>query len=310
MSKKVTDSYINDFLAFLKNELNYSEHTALNYENDLYEFKNFMLREEFSDDKKEALLEANNFVSKGYVTHLNNEHAESSVNRKISSLRSFYRYLVKQKKVKINYFEEVPTPKIPKKLPKFLYDKEIDAIIKNIDSSTKLGCRNKAIFELLYGCGIRVSELCSLTLKDIKINDKLILVRGKGNKQRLVPMHSGVVDILKDYILNHRNKFLYVSENLNEEKVFVNYKGQPLTTRGVRTIFKGILDKCGERFNLTPHVLRHSFATHLLNNGADLRSVQELLGHEHLSSTQIYTSVSADKMYEAFMNAHPRAKKK
>lgn len=310
MSDKKRDKVIEGFLKYLTEELNYSKHTVTNYENDLHEFKDFILREEFSDNKDEALLEINNFVAKGYLTHLNTEHKESTVNRKISCLRTFYSYLVKNKKMKTNFFDEVPTPKLPKKLPKFLYEKEINAIINSIDTSDKLGVRNKAIFELLYGCGLRVSELCELRVANIKINEKIIRVMGKGSKERIVPMHDGVIEILKDYILHHRNKLLYVSENLNEERVFVNYQGKPLSTRGVRMIFKEIIDKCGERFNLTPHVLRHSFATHLLNNGADIRSVQELLGHAHLSSTQIYTHVSTDQMYEVFMAAHPRAKKK
>ena len=180
----------------------------------------------------------------------------------------------------------------------------------NICDQTKpLGVRNYCILELLYGCGLRVSELCNLEIKDIDFDDLTILIHGKGSKDRVVIMYEEMANNLRKYISNSRLDLLYKSENHENRHVFLNKNGTTLTPRGVRVILNKLISDCGETFHLSPHMLRHSFATALLNNGADMRSVQELLGHESLSTTQVYTHVSYETIKTSYQIAHPRAMK-
>lgn len=293
------------FKLYLSELRNYSDNTVTAYINDCDCLTDFLDKENIG-----SLFTISNRGARFYVAYLHDSFTPKSIARKISSLKTLYNYLLSEKLIKENPFLDIDLPKKEKSLPKFIYEEEINSILDSIDNSNVIGCRNVALIELLYGTGIRVSELCSIKLKDIDLYTNSILIHGKGKKDRYVPIHKEVVKRLKEYITTSRNSLLARSKSIDERILFLNYRGTPLTDRGVRKIVNKVIEDSGETLKISPHTLRHSFATHLLNNGADLRSVQELLGHEHLSSTQIYTHVSNDKLKEVYMNAHPRAKRK
>ena len=229
---------------------------------------------------------------------------------KISSLRAFYKYLTLEGIIEKSYFDNVETPKIEKKLPHFLYENEIEAMFNAIDKSTSMGVRDYAILELLYGSGLRVSELCSITEKNLDFPNGMIKVFGKGHKERYVPMNDRTIAILKEYIHVERPELIRKNELNAPDVLFVNHHGGALTTRGVRVILDNIIDRTALMTHVYPHMIRHTFATHLLNGGADLRSVQTMLGHENLSTTQIYTHVSKEQIKETYMLNHPRQNRK
>lgn len=296
---------LNLFKAYLENEKNYSDNTVISYLDDLFTLNHFLDNEQFGD-----LLTVSNRIARFYVATLHENYSPKSIARKISSVRSFYNFLVKEGLMKQNPFVDIELPKKEKRLPKFIYPEEIEKLFFSIDTSKPIGIRDKLIFEFLYGTGVRVSELTNIKLNDIDQMQKLVLIHGKGSKDRIVPIHDLLLEELREYLITVRPEFLRRSPNKENKSVFLNFKGTTLTPRGVRLIINRILLNSGENLKISPHTLRHSFATHLLNNGADLRSVQELLGHSHLSSTQIYTKVSKEKLKESYMNAHPRAKRK
>lgn len=292
------------FKDYLQNEKGYSEHTLTSYVDDIYTLVHFLDNEQFGD-----LLTVSPRIARFYVATLHEHYAPSSIARKISSLRSLYHFLVQDGLVKENPFNDVELPKKEKRLPKFIYPEEINNILASINTETALGKRNKLIMELLYGTGVRVSELCNIKLQDIDYAQELILIHGKGAKDRYVPIHNTLVKDIQTYIITVRQDFVKKRQDLHQKHLFLNNKGTNLSERGVRLIVNKIMNESGESLKISPHTLRHTFATHLLNNGADLRSVQELLGHSHLSSTQIYTNVTKEKLKEEYMKAHPRAKK-
>ncbi|PAT01547.1 tyrosine recombinase XerC [Candidatus Izimaplasma bacterium ZiA1] len=292
------------FTDYLSVEKNYSDLTKKSYKDDLYTLIHFINNEEFGD-----LMTVSNRIARFYVTSLYNQYSAKSIARKISSLRSFYNFLVKEDILVENPFLDIELPKKEKKLPKFIYPDEIEALFKSIDISTHLGKRDYVIFEFLYGTGVRVSELCAILLKDIDFDMQTVLIHGKGKKDRYIPIHSNLSVLLQEYILTTRAELKKHNQNPTNF-LFLNNRGSNLSDRGVRLIVNRIMDNSNETLNISPHTLRHTFATHLLNNGADLRSVQELLGHSHLSSTQIYTKVSKETLRDSYMSAHPRAKKK
>jgi len=293
------------FKDYLGVERRYSENTVISYTDDIFTLVHFLDKEQFGE-----LLTVSSRIARFYTATLHENYQPKSIARKISSLRSFYSFLNREELIKENPFLDVELPKKEKKLPQFIYPEEIEALFNSIDTSKALGIRDKLILEFLYGTGVRVAELCSVQLTDIDFYQMLILIHGKGSKDRYVPMHKTLSRSLEEYILTARNEFLKRADNKENKTLFLNFKGTSLTQRGVRYIVKRILDNSEETFNLSPHKLRHTFATHLLNNGADLRSVQELLGHVHLSSTQIYTQVTKEKLKDAYMDAHPRARRK
>lgn len=208
-----------------------------------------------------------------------------------------------------NPFEFVVLPKVNRKLPKFIYPKEMSDFLDNIDTSSPLGKRNKAIFELLYGCGLRAQELVDLKLQDIDYSNRTVLVHGKGSKERIVPVHDMAIETLRYYILEAR-PVLAMKNQESLDCAFLNYRGGKLSSRGVNKILDTELEQQASTLKISPHSFRHSFATHLINNGVDLRVVQELLGHESLSTTQIYTKVSKEKLKSEYLSTHPRAKRK
>lgn len=290
---------VEQFINYLKNERNYSSHTIINYQNDINDFNSFMEQEHINNYGDVTYNQI-----RGYLMNLYDHHYQaSSVSRKLSSLRSFYKFLVSENAVTDNPFLLVNTPKKAKSLPKFLYYQDLESIINSIDLKTPIGVRDRLIFEMLYATGIRVSELVNIKLLDINLNEQSIKVLGKGNKERIVYYGAYCQDILSSYLSEHRSKLLNKKQS---EYLLINNKQTNLTTRGVRLIINRIIDKTSLKYSISPHTLRHTFATHLLNEGADLLTVQELLGHVNLSTTSIYTHVSNEQLRNVYLKAHPR----
>lgn len=293
---------------YLSIEKNYSKHTITNYLRDIHDFEQFIKREELAEDLLDVTRER---LGRHYLAYLDEkDYARKTIARRISSLRSFYDYLIKNNHIDINIFSLIDIPKIPRKLPKIIQDDEIDLLFKSINRFKPLGFRNYVLLDLLFSCGLRASELIDMDIKDIHLERKQILIHGKGSKDRYVPLHQTLVDDLKHYLTYTRPILLSKGPKTFEHRVFINYKGTPLTVRGLQLILKKIISDSGETYKIHPHMLRHAFATTLLNHGADLRVVQELLGHAHLKSTQIYTHVSSEKIRESYQSTHPRMVKK
>ncbi|MGD9604838.1 MAG: tyrosine recombinase XerC [Bacilli bacterium] len=294
------------FISYLQNEKAYSDLTVLAYQSDIQEFRDFLKTNNLG-----TLLEVKPNFTRYFLANLNNKHYRPrSVARKMSSLRSFFKFLQNEGIVDDNVFSEVTSPKLDKILPKQIYPMEIQALFDAIDTKDAMGKRNFALLELLYGTGIRVSEFCSLKISDLDFHNNSLIVMGKGSKERYLPFHENVKKAVIDYLQFGRTELLKRAKTPPTEILFVNYHGGPLQPRGVRVILNDLALKASESLKVSPHKLRHSFATHLLDNGVDLRSVQELLGHVNLSTTQIYTHVSKEKLYEEYMKYHPRAQKK
>lgn len=289
------------FIEYLQMEKNYSQYTIVHYQHDIHEFFLFMAEQAIYDVETVQYSETRLYLTKLYDKKL----SRKTVAKKISTLRSFYKFLLREKYVAENPFALVIIPKAEKRLPNFFYEDELQVLFRSCDTSTPLGERNIALLEFLYGTGIRVSECCQVRLKDLDFYLSTVLVHGKGNKERYVPFGSFAHESLEKYINNGRKKLLEGKERI--ETLFVNHRGGPLTTRGVRKILNSMIEKSALDSSIHPHKLRHSFATHLLNNGADLRSVQELLGHSFLSSTQVYTHVTNEHLKKTYMSHHPRA---
>lgn len=290
------------FIEYLQIEKNSSQYTIEYYQHDIREFLMFMSEQGIDHFEHVQYLDVRIYLTKLYEKKL----ARKSVARKVSSLRSFYKFLLREEMVKDNPFSLVSIPKIEKRLPAFFYETELDQLFKACDLTTPLGQRNKALLELLYATGIRVSELCQISLKDLDMFISTVLVHGKGQKQRYVPFGSFAHDALELYIQQGRQEILS-SKKDDHDFLFVNFRGGPLTPRGVRTILNSVIDRSALSGKIHPHMLRHTFATHLLNNGADMRTVQELLGHAFLSSTQVYTHVTKEFLRKTYMSHHPRA---
>lgn len=296
------DKWVEDFLKVLEIQKQYSSHTIEAYRFDIQEFKNIMEKEAIAgfDDVDYSFLRV-------YLSQLYDENLEAStISRKLSSLRSFYDYLFKENLVQDNPFALIHAPKLAKKNPDFLFYEEIDDLLDKIDTSTPLGLRNRAILELMYASGLRASEVVSLKLSQIDEEQMLLKILGKGKKERYVPFHELALEYLKRYIQEARVE-LMVNAKEKHDVVFVNKNGNPLTTRGLRDIIDRVALETGIGRHLHPHTIRHTFATHLLDQGAELRFVQEMLGHSNLSTTQIYTHISKEKLKRTYLEAHPLA---
>lgn len=290
--------YLEEYLKYLKYQKNYSEETIDSYDEDLIEFLDFLKKEnlELLDVKYEDV--------RFFLMELDSKkNKASTISRKLSSLRGFYKFLINNNYTQNNPFTLIKSPKKEKKLPRFFYYNELEEMFNSIDISTPLGQRNRLILEVLYASGVRVSELVNIKLKDI--NDEEIKVLGKGNKERITRIGDYAKEIL-DIFLNDGYKTL--NKN-NSEYLFLNNNGGKLTTRGIRFILDEIIKNTNVKKKISPHMLRHSFATHLLNEGCDILSVQELLGHESLTATAIYTHVTTDRLKDVYFKTHPRAKK-
>jgi integrase/recombinase XerC len=293
--------FLKMFKEYLQIEKNYSKYTIEHYQHVIGDFFLFMTEQAIFDAKDVQYSDARLYLTKLFEQKL----SRKTVAKKISCLRSFYKFLLREKLVEENPFALVIIPKSEKRLPEFFYEDELIQLFRSCETETLLGIRNKALLEILYATGIRVSECCDIRLNDLDFYLSTVLVRGKGNKERYIPFGSFAKDSLLVYINNSRNKLL--TNKNSHDVLFVNHRGGPLTARGVRKILNGLIEKSALNGKIHPHMLRHTFATHLLNNGADLRSVQELLGHAFLSSTQIYTHVTKEHLRKTYMSHHPRA---
>ncbi|HOI85906.1 MAG TPA: tyrosine recombinase [Acholeplasmataceae bacterium] len=299
---------IESFQLYLSVERNYAPNTVKSYLRDVKDFDAFIQREELAEGLLDVRRER---LGRHYLSYLDQEkYARKSIARKISALRMFYAYLVQEKMMDINIFEMLEAPKVPKKLPQIIQDEEIDHLFKSIDRMKPRGFRNYVLLDLLFSCGLRASELIDMTIRDIQLDREQILIHGKGSKDRYVPLHHHLIHDLRHYLTYTRPILLSKGNMIQTDHVFINYKGTPLTVRGLQKIILDILNRAGETYKLHPHMLRHAFATTLLNHGADLRVVQELLGHEHLKSTQIYTHVSSETLKAKYKQTHPRMVKK
>ncbi len=290
--------YIDKFLKYLKIEKNYSINTIESYKKDLLEFNEYLKNKKIKDvDYK--------FI-RDYLAYMyQKKYMKKTISRHISTLRSFYKYLNNENILNKNPMILISNPKLDKKLPNFLYYDELLVLLNIPNKETTLGLRDALILELLYSTGIRVSELINIKIKDINFNDKKILILGKGNKERYVLYGNTLMELLDLYLNNSRSKL-----NKDSEYLILNKNGDKITDRGIRLIIQNILKKGELDYHVSPHTLRHTFATHMLDNGADLKSVQELLGHENLSTTQIYTHVTNERLRSVYLNTHPRAKEK
>lgn len=300
----IQDDLQKKFLEYLFVEKNYSELTISCYAKDIILFRDF-LQNKYSRGFQWQQISVLDIRS--YLTFLNQEHyAKRTIARRISSLRSFYKYLVRENYLEYNPFLKISTPKLDKKLPGFLEETEINELL-SLPAQNLLGLRDQAVLELLYATGCRVSELVNLTLENIDIANRYVLLHGKGNKDRIVPLGKISCDALLRYYNNSRNIILSKYAVNEHNYVFVNSRGGILTDRSVRRILEKYINQLALHKNVSPHTIRHTFATHLLDHGADLRAVQELLGHVNLSTTQIYTHVTAERISEVYRHNHPRA---
>lgn len=293
---------LNKFVIYLKDEKNYSDYTITNYSIDIEEFYVFLKKENITQ-----LQDVDYKVLRKYLNYMTeNKYSNKTISRKLSSLRTFFKYLVKKEIINDNPMILISNPKEEKKLPKYLNYGEIEKILEIPNKETTLGLRNACILEILYSTGIRVSELVNLKINDINFYNKKIRVLGKGNKERIVLFGNRCENLLERYIKESRAV-------LNKKKVeylFLNNLGQNISVRSIENIIDKIEKEACLKFSISPHVFRHTFATHLLDNGADLNSVKELLGHENLNTTAIYTHVSNERLRKVYLECHPRARGK
>jgi tyrosine recombinase XerC len=288
------EKYIEKFIRYLEIEKNYSPHTILNYRLDLEGFRKFI---------GEADLEKIDYLAlRKYLANLKeNNLGNRSVGRHLSALRSFFKFLTREGYIKANPIIILSSPKLDKHLPQFLTEEETAKLIESAfpkDDKDERGLRDRAILETFYSCGIRISELVGLSQQDVDFIGGIVKVFGKGRKERIVPIGEAALGAIRKY-LDRRKK--------QNDAVFLNKNGSRITTRGVRDIVEKYIKVAGIRQGISPHTLRHSFATHLLNRGADLRTVQELLGHANLSTTQIYTHLTTERLKAVYDKAHPHA---
>lgn len=288
------ERYIDKFIRYLDIEKNYSQHTILNYKGDLKDFKSFL---------GEAVLEKTDYLTiRKYLAKLKEKNLSvRTVNRRLSALRSFFRFLTREGFLKTNPILSISGPKQEKHLPLFLTEEEVKKLIESAwpkDKSDERVLRDRAILETFYSTGIRISELAGLNAEDIDFIGGIVKVMGKGRKERIVPIGESALSAIRAY-LGKRGE--------GTDALFLNKSKKRITTRGIRKIVGKYLRAAGMKQGVSAHTLRHSFATHLLNRGADLRSVQELLGHASLSTTQIYTHLTTEKLKNVYDKTHPRA---
>ncbi len=298
------ENLIRNFLKSLHAEKNYSDFTISSYGTDLRQFSEF-LQAQYGDSV--GLLDVSKSHIRAFLSHLTaNGISRNTIGRKLAALRSFYRHLHKKGILAENPARQVRTPKYQKKLPNFLTIAEALQLLELPDLDSPEGIRDRAILEIFYGTGIRLRELTNMNLQDIDFHRGVIRIFGKGGKERLVPLGPKAGQVLKQY-LNLRNEFLKNNRHPDLQAVFLGKKGKRISPRQVQRRVNHYLSRISEATSLSPHILRHTFATHLLDAGADLEAVKDLLGHASLSTTQIYTHVSMEQLLKVYKQAHPRA---
>ncbi len=286
---------VDSFLEYLVIDKKYSDNTVKSYHNDLKKFTNYFKTKKANDISGNDIKE--------YLKYLRKTNDTKTISHNISTLRSFYKFLLIEKKVTTNPMEYIELPKTKKSLPKTLSIDEIDKLL-DIKLTDSYSYRNKAMLELMYSSGLRVSELINVKIHDIDVSSCTIRIMGKGSKERIVPLGDYAIKYIEIYLKEHRDKL--VKKELNDY-LFLNNHGKKMTRQGFFKIIKIIAKEQNIKTEFSPHTLRHSFATHLLNGGADLRSIQEMLGHSDISTTQIYTHVSKEQIKENYNNYHPHA---
>ena len=305
------DELLTQFLEHLRYERNVSEHTLRNYASDLQQFRDYLAPANPKTGKRTEppIAGVDHITIREWLATLHSaQKQKTSIARKLAALRTFFQFLVREGMLEMNPAKLVSTPRLEKKLPKHLSIEEAVKFVETPNLETDLGKRDRAILELMYATGVRVAELTKLNLGHIDFRNRLIRVIGKRRKERIVPFGEPALEALKNY-LEIREGFLDaapISER-EPEALFLNYQGTRITTRSVGRMVEKYIRECAGRYDISPHALRHSFATHLLDSGADLRDIQELLGHARLSTTQIYTHVSMEKLIEVYDKAHPKA---
>jgi len=304
------NNYLQEFINYMQDEKNFSPMTVKSYEADLKQLLEFM-RENYGDkDQLES-----KWVLRQFLAHLmDREYNRKTIARKLSSVRAFFKYLQRRGLLEEGKWANVSTPRLPRNLPQFLYYYEVEALFSLPDTQTILGCRDRALLELIYSSGIRVGEIVNTSVNDLDFAQKLVKVKGKGSKERIVPIGSRAIEWLQTYLNGPRQELFSRREKKNLEGsengkniLFLNRFGMPLSERGVRYCFHKHIQKASTKEGISPHTLRHSFATHMLERGADLRTVQELLGHVSISTTQLYTHITREKLHEVYTSSHPRA---
>ena len=297
----VTEPYsIHDFLDYLRFQKRYSENTIISYENDLSSFFEFLFLEYKITDLKEITA---SIVRTWLASLKENKCSSKTVNRKISSLKSFFKYQLKIKNLSISPVAAIASLKVSRKLPSFIQEKDLNSLLKHdYFPGTFAGKTDFLIFEILYQTGIRRNELIQLKESDVDKSLAMIKVLGKGNKERFIPVSNQLLNIIDEYVTEKRKEFSEV-----EDFLLVNKKGGKLDPKYIYNIVKGNLSKVSTNERKSPHILRHSFATHLTNNGAEINAIKELLGHSSLAATQIYTNNSIEKLKEVYKRAHPKS---
>ncbi|MDF2569897.1 MAG: xerD 2 [Sporomusa sp.] len=294
------ESYVNEFINYLAVERGLAQNTLESYGRDLRQFQTYLQNSQLdfiqNSNRNTILSYLNNLQVKG--------RAVSTISRNLAAIKSFYQYLVRERHLEKDPAVNLESPKLEKKLPKILSITEVEELLKQPNTFQPTGLRDKAMLELLYATGIRVSELISLNISDVNLDMGYIKCYGKGAKERIVPLGSIAAKCVQEYIAKGRPKLVRTYE---EASLFVNHHGNRLTRQGFWKIIKKYAMEANITKEITPHTLRHSFATHLLENGADLRSVQEMLGHADISTTQIYTHVTKNRLKEVYDKTHPRA---
>lgn len=305
------EQLLTQFLDHLRYERNLSEHTLRNYQSDLEQFLDYLAPAHPKTGKRSEpkIAAIDHITIREWLSELHSaQKKKASIARKLAALRTFFQFLVREGIIEMNPAKLVSTPRLEKKLPVHLSVEEAIKFVETPNVETDLGKRDRAMLELMYATGVRVAELTKLNLGHIDFKNRLIRVTGKRRKERIVPFGEPALEALKNY-LEVREEFLNaagISER-EPEALFLNYQGTRITTRSVGRMVEKYIRVCAGRYDISPHALRHSFATHLLDSGADLRDIQELLGHARLSTTQIYTHVSMEKLIQVYDKAHPKA---
>jgi integrase/recombinase XerC len=308
---------VKQFLDYLKLERHFSDYTVKSYGADLIQFGQFLSGEIGSTAQSQSFpadmslddrqLKTEPLTIREFLAYLYGQnYTKSTTARKLATLRSFYKFLIRRGMLSVNPLSTIRTPKQEKRLPKTLDLEQVQKLLDAPGDADLLSSRDKAMLEILYSSGIRVSELVELEMQDLDLQEGVLRVKGKGRKDRLTPIGSQAIKAIQRYF-DLRQQDSRCQQSTHQTRVFLNKHGEPLSTRSVRRKLDKYLVSAGLDPGISPHTLRHSFATHLLNNGADLRSVQELLGHQSLSTTQIYTHLTTSRMKEVYDGAHPRA---
>jgi integrase/recombinase XerC len=305
------EQLILQFLEHLRYERNLSEHTLRNYQSDLEQFHDYLAPADLKTGKRTEppLAEIDHITVREWLATLHAaQKQKASIARKLAALRTFFQFLVREGMLEMNPAKLVSTPRLEKKLPKHLSIEEAVKFVESPDLETDLGKRDRAILELMYATGVRVAELTKLNFGHVDFKNRLVRVTGKRRKERIVPFGEPALAALKMYLEVRDGLLDAAPVSLREpEALFLNYQGTRITTRSVGRMVEKYIRICAGRYDISPHALRHSFATHLLDSGADLRDIQELLGHARLSTTQIYTHVSMEKLIQVYDKAHPKA---